>query len=220
MSDQHITCSECGSSFVFTEAEQKFYDTKGLAGPPKRCKACRQARKAAEAARGGGGRKGGRDEASPWAPRARGPEARGSGHPTRDRAPAPREATGGWGRMGGDDRPRRPERARPEAARPERARREVREVEPGGFRPRRPGKSSAKSATGKVEPATSPAAAKQKKKAERQKFDVTCVQCGAATQVPFKPIEGRDIFCQPCYRARLGAVVPTPTPAGPDGADS
>jgi CxxC-x17-CxxC domain-containing protein len=30
------------------------------------------------------------------------------------------------------------------------------------------------------------------------------VTCGVEAQVPFKPIEGRDVFCQPCYRARPG----------------
>jgi CxxC-x17-CxxC domain-containing protein len=33
-------------------------------------------------------------------------------------------------------------------------------------------------------------------------FDITCKTCGGVAQVPFKPIEGRDVFCQPCYRAR------------------
>lgn len=33
-------------------------------------------------------------------------------------------------------------------------------------------------------------------------FDVTCRTCGVKTQVPFRPVEGRDVFCQPCYRAR------------------
>lgn len=47
MSDQQITCNECGDVFAFTAAEQDFYAQKGLASPPKRCKACRQARKAA-----------------------------------------------------------------------------------------------------------------------------------------------------------------------------
>src|SRR5262249_10104018 len=56
MSDQQITCSECGGAFVFTEAERDFYAAKGLAGPPKRCKSRRQARRAA---REGGGERGG-----------------------------------------------------------------------------------------------------------------------------------------------------------------
>ena len=48
MADQQITCSDCGASFTFTEAEQEFYASKQLSAP-KRCKDCRQARK------GGGG---------------------------------------------------------------------------------------------------------------------------------------------------------------------
>jgi CxxC-x17-CxxC domain-containing protein len=280
MSDQHITCSECGSSFVFTEAERKFYDTKGLAGPPKRCKACRQARKAADGARGGGGRPGARDGASPWVPRGRGPETRGGGgrpeardgaspwaprgrgpetrgggggDRPRDRSPAARPAAaGGWGRTGGgdaprprrfvdgapadaggrgpnrrapgrgtapsahagaDERPRRPQGAQPEAARPERARREVHEVERGRFRPRRSSSSQAISPADTAEVAPTRAS---KRRTEHPKFDVTCVQCGAATKVPFKPIEGRDVFCQPCYRARHGVAAAAVTRDEPD----
>jgi CxxC-x17-CxxC domain-containing protein len=52
----------------------------------------------------------------------------------------------------------------------------------------------------------------KKPKPERPKFDVTCQECGTAAQVPFKPIEGRDVFCQPCYRARRGIVAPTTEP--------
>lgn len=44
MADQDITCSDCGGTFTFTEAEQEFYASKNL-NSPKRCKACRQARK-------------------------------------------------------------------------------------------------------------------------------------------------------------------------------
>jgi CxxC-x17-CxxC domain-containing protein len=36
-------------------------------------------------------------------------------------------------------------------------------------------------------------------------FSITCKSCGAEGQVPFKPIEGRDVFCQTCYRARKSA---------------
>jgi CxxC-x17-CxxC domain-containing protein len=90
------------------------------------------------------------------------------------------------------------------AARPTRARPQVYEA-PAELRPRK-----------RREDAPKPAAAAQprpaKKKAERPKFDVTCVTCGAAAQVPFKPIEGRDIFCQPCYRARA-PVATAPAPA-------
>jgi CxxC-x17-CxxC domain-containing protein len=43
---------------------------------------------------------------------------------------------------------------------------------------------------------------------ERPKFDITCGACGIAAQVPFKPIEGREVFCQECYRARRGTARP------------
>lgn len=127
MSDQQITCSECGGSFIFSDSERQFYETKGLSGPPKRCKTCRQARKAADGARGGAPRTGGWDsgagQRSPGGRDAggrpayakpgydRGGQGRtngapgGAGRPLRDgRAPqgAPAGA-GGWGRMGGSD---------------------------------------------------------------------------------------------------------------------
>lgn len=43
--DKKITCVECGSTFTFTEGEQKFYAARDYA-PPKRCQKCRSKRKA------------------------------------------------------------------------------------------------------------------------------------------------------------------------------
>jgi len=34
----------------------------------------------------------------------------------------------------------------------------------------------------------------------REMHDVTCSDCGAATQVPFKPTEGRPVYCKECYQ--------------------
>jgi CxxC-x17-CxxC domain-containing protein len=31
---------------------------------------------------------------------------------------------------------------------------------------------------------------------------VTCAGCGAKTTVPFKPTEGRPVYCRDCYRSR------------------
>ena len=42
--DVKIKCQDCGTTFVFSHAEQKFYEEKGFA-PPKRCKYCRLQRK-------------------------------------------------------------------------------------------------------------------------------------------------------------------------------
>jgi len=46
MSDQNLTCVDCGKQFTFTESEQEFYQSKGFS-TPGRCPACRAARKAA-----------------------------------------------------------------------------------------------------------------------------------------------------------------------------
>ena len=37
--------------------------------------------------------------------------------------------------------------------------------------------------------------------ADRPMFDTTCTRCGSATQVPFKPTPGRDVYCRDCFRA-------------------
>ena len=44
--DETLNCQDCKQPFVFTAGEQKFYDSKGFADPPKRCKTCRDLRKA------------------------------------------------------------------------------------------------------------------------------------------------------------------------------
>ncbi len=46
MSDQTLTCTDCGKQFTFTESEQEFYQSKGFS-TPGRCPDCRAARKAA-----------------------------------------------------------------------------------------------------------------------------------------------------------------------------
>ena len=44
MPDLTLVCTDCGSTFVFTESEQAFFAERRLLAP-KRCKACRVARK-------------------------------------------------------------------------------------------------------------------------------------------------------------------------------
>ena len=39
--DRELTCFQCGSTFVFSAAEQQFFKEKGFANDPKRCKPCR-----------------------------------------------------------------------------------------------------------------------------------------------------------------------------------
>ena len=33
----------------------------------------------------------------------------------------------------------------------------------------------------------------------RKMYDAVCSKCGANTQVPFKPVEGREVFCKECF---------------------
>jgi len=34
----------------------------------------------------------------------------------------------------------------------------------------------------------------------REMHDATCSDCGAQTQVPFKPTEGRPVYCRDCFQ--------------------
>ena len=42
--DKNLVCADCGSEFIFTQDEQRFFWSKGLA-EPKRCKPCRMLRR-------------------------------------------------------------------------------------------------------------------------------------------------------------------------------
>jgi len=35
---------------------------------------------------------------------------------------------------------------------------------------------------------------------ERKMYKAVCADCGNECEVPFKPIEGRKIYCRECYR--------------------
>ncbi len=35
---------------------------------------------------------------------------------------------------------------------------------------------------------------------DRQMYDATCSECGKETKVPFKPSEGRPVYCKDCYQ--------------------
>ena len=40
---------------------------------------------------------------------------------------------------------------------------------------------------------------------ERQRFDITCDQCGKTDTVPFKPSTGRPVLCGECFGASRAA---------------
>ena len=44
-SDKQITCSDCGTVFTFSAAEQEQFASRGYTNEPKRCATCRAARK-------------------------------------------------------------------------------------------------------------------------------------------------------------------------------
>lgn len=44
------------------------------------------------------------------------------------------------------------------------------------------------------------AARKRQRQGAREVFDVTCANCGVQTQVPFKPVNDRPVYCRDCYQ--------------------
>jgi CxxC-x17-CxxC domain-containing protein len=38
----------------------------------------------------------------------------------------------------------------------------------------------------------------------RPRFQITCSSCQTPAEVPFRPVEGRQVYCAKCYRARKG----------------
>ena len=36
----------------------------------------------------------------------------------------------------------------------------------------------------------------------REAHEVICAECGAPTTVPFKPTEGRPVYCRDCFQSR------------------
>ncbi len=37
---------------------------------------------------------------------------------------------------------------------------------------------------------------------ERPMYDAVCSKCGQPCKVPFKPAEGRPVYCRNCYKPR------------------
>ena len=38
----------------------------------------------------------------------------------------------------------------------------------------------------------------------REMHKTTCSACGKECEVPFKPVEGREVFCKDCYAKKKG----------------
>lgn len=174
-SDQ-IVCSDCGTTFLFSSAEAAFFNEKGLTRP-KRCKACRIARKE----RNGGGFRGGAREGGFGGGGPRGPRA--GGDRNEYRSPMPVEEPPAWGGTPWSRGPGSPDDAP--------RRRPI--VRDGEYRsPRGPRPAPAQGQAGEGGP-------------RREGFPIVCKACGAESTVPFRPVQGRDVFCRDCYKARAGA---------------
>lgn len=42
-------------------------------------------------------------------------------------------------------------------------------------------------------------------RAPREMFAAVCAECGAETEVPFRPVEGRPVYCQECFQRQRAA---------------
>lgn len=40
---------------------------------------------------------------------------------------------------------------------------------------------------------------RQLNRKNRKMYDAVCSKCGAQTQVPFRPIEGKEVYCKDCF---------------------
>ena len=38
--------------------------------------------------------------------------------------------------------------------------------------------------------------------APREAYEAVCAECGTATTVPFKPSQGRPVYCRECFRSK------------------
>lgn len=195
--DEHIVCASCGTSFLFSAAEAAVYAERKLAAPPKRCRNCRRARKDNRADQDGAS------------------AARAAQH----HRPGPGRSNGGYrGVARGDGRPRKPKYTgdvneyrspmqdsysvfSPPWMTP--SHRYVYRPR-GGMAVRDDGIYRAPSFAGERHLAAVPSRAAAPPRAPRTRpmFSITCKSCGSDGEVPFKPVEGRDVFCQACYRAR------------------
>ena len=207
--DERIVCVGCGDSFLFSAAEAAHYAERGLAAPPKRCRECRRARKEQ------------RDQGAPQRPgNGRfGPQGNTRGEP-RPRMPLdtgdvneyrspmqdgfrPAAHSGVGFSMRGRPRGRPFGNSDGNYRAPafqDRVDRVDSPRQPGGGgrgRPRGAGAPRPASAM-----AADPPRPARSEPRTRPMFSITCKSCGAESQVPFKPDEGRDVFCQACYRAR------------------
>lgn len=229
--DEHINCADCGAAFLFSAGEAAVFAERGLASP-KRCKDCRRARKERgqqQPSFDGGGNGYARSGPPQGGPRDfRGGSPRPQGRPDgggysnsygNSAARSPRYT-------GDVNEYRSPMQDNGYAASPAPwsdggyAPRAPRRPAPGGPRPgprfqggppawQNDGQYRAPSTqhdhhqdAGSYDCGGPPPGAAPRRRPQAEMFSITCNSCGIQAEVPFRPAEGRDVFCQACYRAR------------------
>jgi CxxC-x17-CxxC domain-containing protein len=222
--DEHIACADCGTSFVFSAGEAAIFQERGLTAP-KRCKDCRRARKDRGGADSGRAPRAPRADAGGWggASRAGGPPRgqqaprqgppRYTGDVNEYRSPMQdRSYTPTW-QASSDIGFARPPSQGQASPRPRRVQ-GYRDGEyrspsggqngPRGNRPLPQGGGET-SHDGAARAARGPAQAAARRRPAAEMFSITCDSCGSKAEVPFKPAEGREVYCPNCYRARKPA---------------
>lgn len=227
MRDERLDCVSCGNSFIFTAAEAERFLERGLSMPPKRCHDCRRARKEQQQRDGfqGGAprygdsrfrsdsRGGYRSDAGPSAGyRPRSPGYTGDVNEYRSPMGMGHSPSGGPPRhvMGGGSEYRSPMSSNSGGARPfERSwggdASHHRAPSGGGYGGNGAPRYDDRGGYGMSRGPRSPRPYRSHDEGDmspRQMYSITCKSCGVESQVPFRPDEGRDVFCQPCYRAR------------------
>jgi len=36
---------------------------------------------------------------------------------------------------------------------------------------------------------------------QRELYEITCAKCGKKDNIPFKPVDGRAVYCKSCYNS-------------------
>lgn len=224
--DEHIVCVDCGESFLLSAAEASVFVERGLA-MPKRCKECRRARKesGAHGPQAGGGRFASPSGGAPGRGQ-RGPsqQPRYTGDVNEYRSPMQDSYTpalsyggqrgGGRSSMGGNSAPRDasaqgnsswgrgPRTAARGISRPGRGGAPQGAPGDGQGRPFEGNRSRGDQGGAGAQGRGGPPASGAQRRPQAPMFSITCNACGKSAEVPFQPAEGRDVFCQECYRAR------------------
>jgi len=179
LEDKIIVCDECAQEFAHTVEDQERYASRGFTNDPKRCRACRNKRKAEEKDLSGDGKT---------------LECIDCG--TEFLFSAKDQAY--YAERGFTNEPKRCRECREK--RKERARASRRgggggggggRGGPGG---RDHGRGSFGGGRGRPRPGGD--------RGPRENFDAVCAECGVKTTVPFKPVEGRPVYCRDCFRGK------------------